>query len=68
MQHHLLMVSEKKFKMQKYGFEPYNFMVNVEDTTNTYMSEAQSRNRMNICIKYGFGILIISGSYGGHRR
>ena len=23
---------------------------------------------MNICIKYGFDILIISGSYGGHRR
>ena len=23
---------------------------------------------MNICTKYGFDILIISGSYGGHRR
>ena len=23
---------------------------------------------MNICAKYGFDILIISGSYGGHRR
>ena len=23
---------------------------------------------MNICIKYGFDILIIFGSYGGHKR
>ena len=23
---------------------------------------------INICTKYGFDILIISGSYGGHRR
>ena len=23
---------------------------------------------MNICTKYGFDILIISGTYGGHRR
>ena len=23
---------------------------------------------MNICTKFGFDILIISGSYGGHRR
>ena len=23
---------------------------------------------LNICTKYGFDILIISGSYGGHRR
>ena len=23
---------------------------------------------MNICTKYGFDILIISGSYGGHRQ
>ena len=30
--------------------------------------EAQSRNIMNICTKYGFDIFIISGSYGGHRR
>ena len=29
---------------------------------------AQSRNLMNICTKYGFDILIISGSYGGHRQ
>ena len=27
-----------------------------------------SRNMINICTKYGFDILIISGSYGGHRR
>ena len=26
-----------------------------------------ARNMMNICTKYGFDILIISGSYGGHR-
>ena len=41
-------------------------MTNVGGATNTY--EAQSRNIMNICTKYGFDILIISGSYGGHRR
>ena len=41
-------------------------MTNVGGATNTY--EAQSRNMMNICTKYGFDILIISGSYGGHRR
>ena len=41
-------------------------MTNVGGATNT--SEAQSRNLMNICTKYGFDILIISGSYGGHRR
>ena len=30
----------------------------------------QSRNMINICSKYGFDSLIISGtgSYGGHRR
>ena len=27
-----------------------------------------SRNMMNICTKYGFDILINSGSDGGHRR
>ena len=41
-------------------------MTNVGGATNT--QEAQSRNMMNICTKYGFDILIISGSYGGHRR
>ena len=41
-------------------------MTNVEGTTNT--QEAQYRNMLNICTKYGFDILIISGSYGGHRR
>ena len=34
--------------------------------TKTY--EAQSRNMINICTKYGFDSLIISGSFGGHRR
>ena len=29
--------------------------------------EAQSRNMINICTKYGFDSLIVSGSYGGHR-
>ena len=41
-------------------------MTNVGGATNT--KEAQSRNMLNICTKYGFDILIISGSYGGHRR
>ena len=34
----------------------------------TYTLETQSRNMMNICNKYGFDILIISGSNGGHRQ
>ena len=38
-------------------------MANVGGATNT--KEAQSRN---ICTKYRFDTLIISGSYGGHRR
>ena len=41
-------------------------MTNVGGATNTW--EAQSRNMMNFCTKHGFDILIISGSYGGHRR
>ena len=41
-------------------------MTDVEGATNTW--EAQSRNMINICTKYGFDSLIISGSYGGHRR
>ena len=41
-------------------------MTDVWGATNTW--EAQSRNMMNICTKYGFDILIISGSYDGHRR
>ena len=41
-------------------------MTNIGGATNTY--DAQSRNMMNNCTKYGFNNLIISGSYGGHRR
>ena len=41
-------------------------MTNVGGATNTL--EAQSRNMRNIYTKYGFDILIISSSYGGHRR
>ena len=41
-------------------------MTDLVSTTNT--QEAQSSNMINICTKYGFDILIISGSYGGHRR
>ena len=37
-------------------------------TTNRPTQEAQFRNMINICTKYGFDSLIISGSYGGHRR
>ena len=40
-------------------------MSDIEGATNTY--EAQSKNMINICTKYGFDSLIISGSYGGHR-
>ena len=41
-------------------------MINVGGATNT--QEAQSSNMMNLYTKYGFDILIISGSYGEHRR
>ena len=41
-------------------------MTDVGGATNTW--EAQSRNMINICTKYGLDILIIFGSYGGHRR
>ena len=41
-------------------------MTDVGGATNA--SEAQSRNMINICTKYGFDSSIISGSYGGHRR
>ena len=41
-------------------------MTVVGGATKTW--EAQSRNMINICTKYGFDSLIISGSYGGHRR
>ena len=41
-------------------------MTNVGGAANNL--EAQSRNTMNNCTKNGFNNLIISGSYGGHRR
>ena len=40
-------------------------MSHIGGVTNTY--EAQFRNMINICTKYGFDILIISDSYGGQR-
>ena len=40
-------------------------MTDAGGATNTL--EAQSRKMENICTKYGFDSLIISGSYGGHR-
>ena len=40
-------------------------MTDVGGATN-YTYEAQSRNMINICTKYGFDSLIISASYGGH--
>ena len=41
-------------------------MINVGGATKTW--EAQYRNMMNICTKYGFDILIISDGNCGHRR
>ena len=41
-------------------------MTDVGGATSTL--EAQSRNMINICTKYGFDILIISSNYGGHRQ
>ena len=41
-------------------------MTDIGDATNTL--EAQSRNMMNICTKYGFDRIIISGSFCVHRQ
>ena len=41
-------------------------MADVGGATNT--KAGQSRNMVQICTKYGLDILIICGSYGGHRR
>ena len=41
-------------------------MNDIGGATNTL--EAQCRNMINICTKYGFDILFIAGSYAGHRR
>ena len=60
---HLLVVPEKKLKI---WFFNHNIITNVGGATNT--TEAQSRNMIKICTKYGFDSFIISGSYGGHRR
>ena len=44
----------------KIWFLNHNFMANVGGSNNT--SEEQSRNMINSYTKYGFDILIISGS------
>ena len=44
----------------------HNSITDVGGATN--IQEVQSTNMINICTKYGFDILIISGSYGGHRQ
>ena len=56
----------EEIENMKIWFLSHNFMTHLGSRTNT--CEAQSRNVMNICTKCGFDILIISGSYGGHRR
>ena len=56
----------REVKNVKIWFWSHNFMNDVGGATNT--SEAQSRNMINICTKYGFDSLIHSSSYGGHRR
>ena len=43
----------------KIWFLSHNFINDVGGATNT--QEAQFRNMINICTKYGFNILIISG-------
>ena len=48
------------------GFLSHSSTTNVGGAKNSY--EAQSRNMINICTKYGFDSLIISGGYSGHRQ
>ena len=55
----------EEVKNVKIWFLNHNFMSDITGATNTY--EAQSKNMINICTKYGFDGLIISGGYGGHR-
>ena len=43
----------------KFWFSSHNFMINLGGGTNT--QEAQSRDMINMCTKYGYDILIISG-------
>ena len=43
-------------------------MTDAGGATNRPTQEAQFRNMINICTKYGFDSLIISGSCGGYRR
>ena len=52
--------------MLNYGLS-YNFMTNAWDAISIHITMV-GRNIINICIKYGFDILIISSSYGGHRQ
>ena len=56
----------KEVENVKIWFSGHNFMTDEGGATNSW--EAHSRNMTNICTKYGFDSLIISGSYGGHRR
>ena len=65
MTRHLLVVSEEVENV-KIWFSSHNFMTDVGGATNTM--ETQFRNMINICTKYGFDSLIISGNYGGHKR
>ena len=49
----------------KIWFSRHNFFPYVGAATSIW--EAQSRNMINICTTKGLDILIISGSYAGHR-
>ena len=49
----------EEVKNLKIWFSSHNFMTDVGGTIQEHD---------NICTKYGFDSLIISGSYGGHRR
>ena len=54
----------REVKNVKIWFLGHNFMANVAGATNTY--EAQSRNMIKHCTKYGFDILLFIASYHGY--
>ena len=64
MKHYLLVVAEKKLKM-RWFLKNHNFMANVG--APPISRRHNPGTLVNLCTKYEFDILIISGSYGGHR-
>ena len=63
MKRHLLVEEVENVKIR---FSSHNFATDLGGATKTL--EAQYRDKINICTKYGVDSFIISGSYAGHIR